>query len=270
MSDLNQARAEAVREAWKNERALVLQGSGTRDWSQRQQIELTRKGHVNGFDGHHMQSVRTHPKQAGNPQNIQFLNKNEHIKGAHRGNTKNSTNGYYDPATKTMNGFAKGENPKAPQSKLSVPLSQKQINSAVAREKAYQNRVRRDTATADRWRQAQGYAPPTRQARSLPPKNKAIENTKKKTTVQRSSPSTAKKTTPNKGIEAAKQRAATKQTPQTNKSNNKAINNYRSKTGGQGTKAKSAPRSNSSTKGTSKASGAKASSGKASSSGKSR
>ena len=87
MTDTNKARKDAVREAWKNEGALVREGKGTRDWSQRQQIGMVRKGQVSGFQGHHMQSVKTHPQQAGNPQNIQFLNKAEHIKGAHRGNT---------------------------------------------------------------------------------------------------------------------------------------------------------------------------------------
>ena len=117
MSDINRQRADAVRGAWKNERALVRDGKGTRDWSQRQQISMIRKGQVSGIDGHHMQSVRTHPQQAGNPQNIQFLNRSEHIKGAHQGNTKNSTNGYYNPQNKTMHDFGKGS-PQAPQMQL--------------------------------------------------------------------------------------------------------------------------------------------------------
>jgi len=201
MSDINQQRASAVRGAWKNESTLVRQGQGTRNWSQRQQIGIIRKGQVNGYDGHHMQSVKTHQKQAGNPKNIQFLSKKEHIKGAHRGNTKNATNGYYNPNTGTMYNFGKNR-PQAPQMKLSQPLSQKQINSAVKREQTYQNRVTRDTSFMKQWRQTHV------------PMN-------------------------NKGIAGIRQKVAQKQSlaPQSGRSANQVIKGYQSKASGQSTRS---------------------------------
>jgi hypothetical protein len=227
MSDVNKARKDAVREAWKNERSLVREGKGTRDWSQRQQIGMIRKGQVSGYDGHHMQSVKTHPQQAGNPQNIQFLNKSEHIKGAHRGSTQNATNGYYNPQTGTMHSFG-SRNPQAPQMQLSAPLSQNQINSAIKREQAYQSRMARDTATANQWRQAHGYAPMGQRSNSQG----------------------------NKGIEAARQKAAQKQSgtsaSQSGQSTNQGIKSYQSKTTGQ---APSSLKSNSAIKGASTGNG---------------
>jgi len=181
MSDINRERANAVRGAWINERALVTEGKGTRDWSQRQQIGMIRKGQVTGIYGHHMQSVKTHPQQAGNPQNIQFLNKSEHIKGAHGGNTKFSTNGYYNPQTKTMQNFG-NRSPQAPQMQISKPLSQNQINSAVKREQTYQNRVTMDTAMANQWRQAHGHSHMRRQKNHY----KSIEAIQQKSSLKQS------------------------------------------------------------------------------------
>ena len=127
MSDTNSDRKEAVRQAWKNEKQLCLKNSGTRDWTQFEQHQLIAINKVPGYDGQHMKSVKQFPEQAKNPQNIQFLSREEHIKGAHNGNTKNSTNGYYDPKTKTMHDFGKNL-PQAPQEKLSKPLSQEQLS----------------------------------------------------------------------------------------------------------------------------------------------
>jgi len=102
VSDINKERKNAVREAWKNERAHVRGGNGTRDWSQTEQKEIVAKGRANGYEVHHMKSVKDYPQHAGDPKNIQFLNRSEHVDGAHKGNTQNSTNGYYNPSTKTM------------------------------------------------------------------------------------------------------------------------------------------------------------------------
>jgi len=127
MSDTNSDRKEAVRQAWKNEKQLSLKSSGTRDWTQFEQHQLIATNKVPGYDGQHMKSVKQFPEHARNPQNIQFLNRAEHIKGAHGGNTRNSTNGYYDPKTKTMHDFG-NRPPQAPQNKLSKPLAQEQVN----------------------------------------------------------------------------------------------------------------------------------------------
>jgi hypothetical protein len=235
MSDINRERAEAVRGAWKNERALVQDGKGTRDWPQRQQIGMVRKGVVSGFDGHHMQSVKTHPQQAGNPKNIQFLNKSEHIKGAHGGNTKNSTNGYYNPQTKSMHSFG-SNSPQAPQIQLNKPLSQNQIYGAMKREQNYQNRVTRDMSIANQWRQTHGYTPAFKRTQSqnsnLRSINKGIESMKSKS-VNRQIASQSAQNSQNKGIEAVRQKSSIQQSgtksAQTVHSANKGIASYQNK-----------------------------------------
>ncbi len=93
----------AIREAWKKERELVLQGKGTRQWTPEQQEDIYKTGKAhdeNGyaFEGHHMLSVAKDPDMQGDPRNIQFLSKTEHL-DAHGGSYQNLTNGYYDPFT---------------------------------------------------------------------------------------------------------------------------------------------------------------------------
>ena len=237
MNDINKARADAIRGAWKNEKALVRKGEGTRDWSQRQQIGMIRKGQVSGYHGHHMQSVKTHPHQAGNPKNIQFLNRSEHIDGAHRGNTQNSTDGYYNPSTKTMQSFGTNE-PHAPQIKLSNPLSQSQIDSAIKREQSYKNRVSQDRAFANQWRQANGYSPMFGQSNQ--PKinhistNKGIDGMKNRAVKAQTSIVGANQASQNKGIEATRQKALdTESSTSSTQAINKGIASYQSKTNGQ-------------------------------------
>jgi hypothetical protein len=132
--DINKERQKAVREAWKAERVRVRNGSGTREWSQTEQRQIVAKGRAKGYEGHHMKSVKAYPRYAGDSKNIQFLNRSEHVNGAHRGDTKNPTNGYYNPVTKKMSSFGKGKpiSPKA--HKLTSPLSTKQQSSAIKRE----------------------------------------------------------------------------------------------------------------------------------------
>ena len=92
-------RNSAINEAWEQERKLVMQGRGTRDWSVSQQEELIRTGKVSGFDGSHMLDASNNPSVANNPDNIQFLTYEEHIYGAHGGNTHNPTTGWFDTST---------------------------------------------------------------------------------------------------------------------------------------------------------------------------
>ena len=93
--------ASAVKKAWKRERQLVIQGKGTRDWTEDQQRQLLRDGIVkdeNGYPyhGHHMKSVEAYPAYQGNPDNIQFLSRDEHYLLAHQGNLRTPVNGYYN------------------------------------------------------------------------------------------------------------------------------------------------------------------------------
>jgi hypothetical protein len=130
MIDSNKARQEAVRDAWKIERQRVRSGSGTRDWSQKEQRQIIALGRAKGYEGHHMKSVKAYPRYAGDSNNIQFLNRVEHIQGAHRGNTKNPTNGYYDPLTKQMKGFGNHKPTPVAAHRLSSPLTKARQVSA--------------------------------------------------------------------------------------------------------------------------------------------
>lgn len=67
-------------------------GYGTREWSEKEIDELLTNGKVKGYQGHHINNVKDHPSMAGDPNNIEFLNKTEHL-DAHNGNYKNKIEG---------------------------------------------------------------------------------------------------------------------------------------------------------------------------------
>lgn len=95
--------SKAIRRAWDNERELVSKGKGTRNWTEDQQREILegRCAHdENGLalEGHHMMNAEAHPELQGEPGNIQFLTRKEHL-DAHKGSWRNPTCGYYDPVT---------------------------------------------------------------------------------------------------------------------------------------------------------------------------
>lgn len=89
-------RSSAVKKAWKNELLDVQNGGSgiSRVWSPEEQFELLATGKVKGYQGHHMKSVKGYPELAGDPNNIQFLTKAEHL-AAHGGNWRNITHGRY-------------------------------------------------------------------------------------------------------------------------------------------------------------------------------
>lgn len=111
-------RNKAIRLAWEREQELVSEGKGTRDWSQEQQKDILNpeKGKTydeNGraFEGQHMKSAAEYPEYQGDPNNIQFLTREEHLE-AHKGSWQNPTNWYYNPETKEFVDF--GENKPIP------------------------------------------------------------------------------------------------------------------------------------------------------------
>lgn len=137
MSETSYQRRCAVEKAWAHERERILQGRGSRDWTKGEQREILRTGSCHGFEGHHMQSVKEHPDQAGNPDNIQFLTRDEHL-AAHRGDWKNDADGKYNPDTGRLTHF-NGRDPSVSDKKLSDPLSQRAAKTA-------DNRYQRDRA----------------------------------------------------------------------------------------------------------------------------
>ncbi len=91
-------RREAVRQAWKEEyEAAKATGQGkTRTLSSDELDELLTTGKVKGYEGHHIYSVSAYPELAGDPNNIQFLTREEHF-AAHGYNWRNKTNGWFTP-----------------------------------------------------------------------------------------------------------------------------------------------------------------------------
>ena len=103
---------KAILAAWNKEQELVQEGKGTREWTPQQQQDILEKGKAyddNGkaFEGQHMKSAEMYPEYQGEPRNIQFLTRAEHLE-AHDGNWKNPTNWYFNPVTKEKFDFGDG------------------------------------------------------------------------------------------------------------------------------------------------------------------
>lgn len=112
MSERTAQANKAILEAWKKEQELVKNGKGTRNWTIEQQKDIMEKGKAyddNGvaFQGQHMKSVEQYPEYQGEPGNIQFLTRAEHLE-AHNGSWGNPTNWYFDPDTKAKLDFGDG------------------------------------------------------------------------------------------------------------------------------------------------------------------
>ncbi|MFB8589805.1 hypothetical protein ACFC53_08070 [Enterococcus casseliflavus] len=128
-------RNKAIRLAWEREQRLVVEGKGTRDWSEDQQKDILDpdKGKAydeNGraYEGQHMKSVAEYPEYQGDPDNIQFLTRDEHLE-AHKGSWQNPTNWYFNPENKEFVDF--GDNKPVPCAKtnLSEPVCSPVIDS---------------------------------------------------------------------------------------------------------------------------------------------
>ena len=284
MADTNQARKDAVRGAWKNERTQVRAGQGTRDWSPAEQRQIVAKGRANGYEGHHMKSVSAYPQHAGNPNNIQFLNRSEHIKGAHKGDTKNATNGYYNPKTGSMQSFGK-RNPQAPQAQaLSSPISQRQQNNAIKSEQARKAATRqarveskqsvnkttprntqKSTTQSSKIAQARQQASQKARTESKQPVSKTVQPRKTQSQNTQKSTTPANQPKGNKGIAAARSKSSNGQTGASSQSRspNKGISSYQNKSGRQSATKSSASGQSAakSSSGGKSSSGAKGSSG---------
>ena len=93
---LKSTRDQAVRKAWKQEKALIeITGRGTRNWTkvEMEAIKASKTGRISGYQGHHINNVNSSPNLAGNPNNIKFVKaKGEHL-SEHGGNFRNNTSG---------------------------------------------------------------------------------------------------------------------------------------------------------------------------------
>jgi RHS repeat-associated protein len=92
--DIDKARRQAVRDAWKQEKALIAAGQeGTVKWTDAQKAELLKTGKVKGFEGHHINSVNGSPELARNPNNIKFVEGRAGNLAEHKGNFRLQTGG---------------------------------------------------------------------------------------------------------------------------------------------------------------------------------
>lgn len=103
---------KAILAVWNKEQELVQEGKGTREWTPKQQQDILEKGKAYdddgvAFQGQHMKSAEMYPEYQGDPGNIQFLTRTEHLE-AHNGNWRNPTNWYFNPVTKEKIAFGDG------------------------------------------------------------------------------------------------------------------------------------------------------------------
>lgn len=130
-------RNRAVRKAWIKEQELVQGGKGTREWTPEQQKDILEKGRAydenrKAFEGQHMKSAEMYPEYQGDPGNIQFLTRVEHLE-AHDGNWRNPTNWFFNPITKKKTDFGDEKYIPCKIIQLAEPLIKTQIEQNESR-----------------------------------------------------------------------------------------------------------------------------------------
>lgn len=134
MSARTSQASKAIRIAWNNEQELVREGKGTRDWTPQQQQDILDRGRAydetgRAFEGHHMKSVSAYPEYQGDPNNIQFLSRNEHVR-AHFDDVHNPTNGYYNPETGETKDFGNNQPEPCKRIELSESINNVKLDSS--------------------------------------------------------------------------------------------------------------------------------------------
>lgn len=87
-------RRKAVKLAREQERELIRErGVGTRQWTAEELETIKAGGWPEGYYGHHINNVAASPDLAGNPNNIDFLDFEEHMAAHNGGNTRIPTSG---------------------------------------------------------------------------------------------------------------------------------------------------------------------------------
>ena len=129
---------KAIIAAWNKEQELVQEGKGTREWTPQQQQDILDKGKAYdedgvAFQGQHMKSVEKYPEYQGDPENIQFLTRAEHLE-AHDGNWRNPTNWHFNPVTKEKTDFGDGKFIPCEIIQLADPVNKAQIKREIEKE----------------------------------------------------------------------------------------------------------------------------------------
>lgn len=129
---------KAILAAWNKEQELVQEGKGTREWTPQQQQDILDKGKAYdedgvAFQGQHMKSVEKYPEYQGDPENIQFLTRAEHLE-AHDGDWRNPTNWHFNPVTKEKTDFGDGKFIQCETIQLADPVNKAQNKPEIEKE----------------------------------------------------------------------------------------------------------------------------------------
>lgn len=81
---IDSERSKAVKEAWKQEKQAVLDGTSKYNWSPSQAKEIIKRGKLKGYEGHHIVPVNevigtANEYLISDPNNIVFLSKTDHV-----------------------------------------------------------------------------------------------------------------------------------------------------------------------------------------------
>lgn len=91
-------------------------------------IRLDMDDNGRSFEGQHMKSAAEYLEYQGDPDNIQFLTRDEHL-AAHKGSWQNPTNWYYNPETKEIVDFEDNKPIPCTAINLSEPVCSPVIDS---------------------------------------------------------------------------------------------------------------------------------------------
>ena len=94
-AQIKSKRSKAVRDAWKKEVEAVKNGTSKYKWTKAQKEELLNTGKIEGYDGHHIRTVKeligtAQEKLIESADDIVFLSEKDHLY-VHAGNTQNPT-----------------------------------------------------------------------------------------------------------------------------------------------------------------------------------
>lgn len=173
MSRRTAASQKAIRIAWEREQELVSKGQGTRDWTPEQQKTILDPDRGKAYDenevpfqGQHMKCVQEYPEHEGNPDNIQFLSRSEHLE-AHKGSWQNPTNWYYDPVDKQFFDFGGGD---------PIPCSVINLSNPIVRFDKCNTDIMVEEANPEKEMPCSGADPPISDSQKTTESNVSVDN----------------------------------------------------------------------------------------------